>query len=708
MNDLSLLPTQPKILVVDDDVPYRFLVTTPLVQAGFEVIEAANGSECLEQLKQVSPDVIIMDILMPGMNGYEACEAIRSVEAHKHIPILMMTGGGADDDAAVEAAYQAGATDFISKPFNYNLLVHRIRYMVRSGNTTNALVKSQACLAEAQQLAKLGYWELNPQTHKITWSHSLLDILKVKKEQVVDSFDFLLKRIPEEDRKLVEMWYGDACEHVVSKGITHRIETDDHQMRYIYQYIKSSHNADGDLIELHGTLQDVTDMHSAQERIRNLAFFDTLTGLPNRTHFNEILAQTLKHAVRQQRQGALLFIDLDNFKRINDTFGHHSGDQLLAAVTARINACLRASDLIAVKGQEVQCARLGGDEFTILLPELNKPENAAIIARRILDALATPFTLESNDVVITPSIGITVFPDDAQEAEECLRNADIAMYYAKRKGRNGFCFYDKGMNEEATRRMEIESALRTALEKNEFSLVYQPQIDVDKEKMLGVEALIRWHSHELGFVPPDQFISVAEETGMIIPIGDWVLYEACNQASEWLAEGIELERIAVNISMCQFAQANFVEKVANILKQTELPAHKLELEMTESLLMSQADDAVRLLQELKALGISLSIDDFGTGYSSLAYLKQFPIDHLKIDKTFIDEVNNDHSNATIVRAVIAMATNMELRVTAEGVETDDQLAFLKAQQCSEAQGYYFSKPLPPHEIPAFSKNGLAA
>lgn len=703
MNDLTVLPEQAKILVVDDDLSYRFLVTTPLAQAGFNIIEADNGVECMDKLSAESPDVIIMDVLMPQMNGYEACEAIRKIEAYQHIPILMMTGGGADDDDAVEAAYQAGATDFISKPFNYNLLVHRIRYMVRSGNATNALVKSQACLAEAQQLAKLAYWELNPQTHKITWSHSLLDILKVDDQEVIGQFDFLLSRIPEEDRKLVEMWFNDACEQVVSKGITHRIKTDDQKMRYIYQYIKSSHNAAGELVELHGTLQDVTEMHEAQERIRNLAFFDTLTGLPNRTYFNEILAQTLRLAARQQRQGALLFIDLDNFKRINDTFGHHSGDQLLAAVTARINSCLRASDLLAAKDQAIQCARLGGDEFTILLPELNKAESAAIVARRILNALATPFSLESNDVVITPSIGITVFPDDAQEAEECLRNADIAMYYAKRKGRNGFCFFNKEMNEEASNRMKLESTLRSALAKDEFTLVYQPQIDVENGKMHGVEALIRWHSEELGFVPPDQFISVAEETGMIIEIGDWVLNEACRQASAWLAEGVDLSRMAVNISTRQFAQANFAEKVAQILEETGLAASKLELEMTESLLMSQAEDAVCMLQALKALGVGLSIDDFGTGYSSLAYLRQFPIDHLKIDKTFIDEVNQDHSNASIVRAVIAMATNMDLRVTAEGVETSDQLDFLKEQLCTEAQGYYFSKPLPPQEIPAFTK-----
>lgn len=442
----------------------------------------------------------------------------------------------------------------------------------------------------------------------------------------------------------------------------------------------------------------------AEERIRQLAYFDEVTSLPNRAFFKERLSQAIGLARRNNHSLALMFLDLDNFKRVNDTLGHSIGDLLLIEVAKRLVLSLRASDCIAV-GHPVKAdeslARFGGDEFTLLLPEIRTSQDAGLVAQRILNALAQPVNLAGHDIIVSGSIGIAVYPEDGQDAEALLKNADMAMYFAKRGSGDSFRFFTESMNVAALKRLTMEKHLRQALMLNEMSLHYQPQVDMSSGTISGVEALLRWNNYELGLVSPVEFIPLAEETNLIVPIGEWVLRTACTQAKAWQDEGVFLPRVAVNVSVRQFAQAGFPAQVKRILVETGLEPSALELEITESVLMKDGDMAMTTLRELKDLGVQLAIDDFGTGYSSLAYLKQFPIDRLKIDRTFVCALSTDEQDRAIASAVISLAENMKLSVTAEGVETENQFDFLKSRNCSEAQGYYLSRPLPIEEISKF-------
>jgi len=692
-----------KLLIVDDDLTLSFLVSEALEGAGFKVVDVNNGEDCLDNINSINPDIILLDVLMPGIDGYEVCKKIRQKEKFKHTPILMMTG--MDDDASVQSAFHAGATDFVAKPFNMDLLLQRVLYIARNGNVTKALVNSERRLEQAQQLAKLAYWEWNARTGAVYWSNSINNILEINPKDMSQNFQMLLNRVGDSDKELVQNWIQDAIGGNIRSSITHAATTTMGEVIHLHQQLKPDYDADGKLQHLYGSLLDVTEMHQAQNEIRKLAYYDVLTGLPNRVYFKDLLKRAVDNIRRYDRLGALLFIDLDNFKRINDTMGHHIGDLLLNNVAEAIQSVLRSTDVFACDANSSQksIARLAGDEFTLILSEINQPEDAGIVAERLLARLKQPFEIEGNEVSVSASIGIAIIPQDGQSSEEYLRNSDIAMYTAKSEGKNTFKFFDQAMNLKAKHRMKMENALRNALDNNEFTLLYQPQIEIETGEMHGVEALIRWHSKELGFVPPLDFIPLAEETGMIIPIGNWVLKEACHQAKAWLDIGVQLKRVAVNVSTRQFSQMGFDQVVQRTLNEADLPAHFLELEMTESLLMKQSDKAITMLNKLKQVGVGLSIDDFGTGYSSLAYLKQFPIDHIKIDKAFIDNVNADQSNAAIVKAVIAMASSMSLRVTAEGVENFEQLDFLRARLCTEAQGYYFSRPVDPAGVEDFAK-----
>lgn len=442
----------------------------------------------------------------------------------------------------------------------------------------------------------------------------------------------------------------------------------------------------------------------AEERIRQLAYYDSVTGLPNRSFFKERLAHSLSTARRHQHPVAVMFMDLDNFKRINDTLGHSFGDLLLVEVAKRLTIGLRATDSIAM-GHRLHTtdslARFGGDEFTILLPEISKAEDAGLVAQRILDALVKPMQLAGHDINVSASIGIAVFPEDGQGAETLLKNADMAMYFAKQESGATFRFFTESLNKSAMKRLNIEKQLRRALERDEFTLHYQPQVEVTSGTISGVEALLRWTNAELGPLSPAEFIPVAEATNLIVPIGEWVMRTACAQAKAWQDAGVIMPRVAVNVSVQQFAQPGFPAQVAGILRETGLNPAALEIEITESVLMKDGNMATATLQELKALGVQLAIDDFGTGYSSLAYLKNFPIDRLKIDRAFVFALNTDVNDRAIASAVISLAENMHLSVTAEGVENEGQLNFLKSRNCDEAQGYYLSRPLPAEKVPRF-------
>jgi diguanylate cyclase (GGDEF)-like protein len=442
--------------------------------------------------------------------------------------------------------------------------------------------------------------------------------------------------------------------------------------------------------------REFEQVQQTQNQLDYLAHYDSLTGLPNRDLLTDRVRQALTHARRINAIVAVLFVDLDHFKNINDSLGHSAGDELLQAVAKRMNACVRDGDTVA---------RLGGDEFIILLPTVNAVEDAAIVAAKVLLELAPAFQLHGHKTFSSASIGISIFPDDTLEMEDLLRNADTAMYHAKTLGRNNYQFFTRAMNESVQQRMNLERLLRQALHNNELHLVYQPQIDTRNGSIVGAEALLRWKNSELGVVPPSAFIPLAEDTGLILPIGEWVLRTACAQAKRWADEGLGALRVAVNVSSRQVRQPEFAVLVTGILADTGLPPALLELEITESILMQDVTATVATLQELKTFGVRFSIDDFGTGYSSLSYLKCLPIDILKIDQSFVRDIASDPNDAAIVSAITAMAQSLNLKVIAEGVETGEQLEFLRARYCYMAQGYFFSKPVPAADFAAFCRAG---
>lgn len=434
---------------------------------------------------------------------------------------------------------------------------------------------------------------------------------------------------------------------------------------------------------------DITQRKVAEERLQYLVHHDSLTDLPNRLLFMDRLSQAMARVRWHNRLVAILFLDLDRFKRINDTLGHDVGDQLLKVVAERLRACIRTGDTVA---------RMGGDEFTIILSDVAQVEDVPRVAQKIIDAISRPFSLMGQELFITVSMGISLFPNDGQDAQTLVKNADVAMYRAKEQGRNHYQHYSPAMNVRTLERLALENNLRHALERKELLLHYQPRVDLETGRITGVEALLRWQYPDLGLIPPSQFIPLAEETGLIIPIGEWVLRTACIQNKLWQSMGFFPMRVAVNLSARQFQQRSLVETISHVIKETGLDPHYLELELTEGLIMKNAELTITTLRDLHEMGIQVSIDDFGTGYSSLSYLRRFPIHALKIDQSFVRDITTDPDDTVIVTAIILLAHSLKLKVIAEGVETQEQLDFLRSLKCHEMQGYLFSRPLPAEEM----------
>ncbi|MEW6313352.1 MAG: EAL domain-containing protein [Pseudomonadota bacterium] len=444
----------------------------------------------------------------------------------------------------------------------------------------------------------------------------------------------------------------------------------------------------GSITHFIAIFSDITERKATEEKLRHMAQHDFLTNLPNRILLFDRLLQAIAQAERHGTQVALMFLDLDRFKNINDSLGHEVGDQLLLQVSQRLQNCVRSSDTIS---------RQGGDEFLIMLPEIENAEAAAHVASKLLESMSMPFHIGDSEIHLTISIGISIYPDDGKDITTLIKQADTAMYHAKENGRDNYQFFAQEMTVRATERLSLESKLRRALERGEFLLHYQPQVDIPSGHIIGVEALIRWSHPEMGMISPARFIPVAEDSGLIVPIGEWVMHEACRQNRAWQDAGLPKLSVSVNLSALQFRNKNLPRTVTHALEQAQLDPSCLELEITESIIMQGAEKTISALQELKNMGIKLSIDDFGTGYSSLNYLRRFPIDRLKIDQSFIRDITHNPDDAAIIRAIISLGKSLKLKIIAEGVETREQLAFLQNHDCDELQGYYFSRPLPAEE-----------
>ena len=594
MSGTKTIRHKAKILVVDDDQNVRMLARQCLEAEDMVVVEASNGFEAIDAFVRERPDLVFLDVEMPGMTGLEACERIREIPQGESIPIMIVTGS--DDRSSIDKGFEAGATQYKTKPVNWSLLGRDVQYMLRASSAFNSLKRQE-------------------------------------------------------------------------------------------------------------------------DRLRYLAYYDPLTSLPNRRSFNEQLGRLLKRSRRHSTTAALLFIDLDHFKRINDSIGHARGDSLLVEIAKRLTMELREEDAInyfsdanaeQAAGTEgvTEIARLGGDEFTVVLSDVSDVSDIEKVARRILHRLSEPIALQSHNPVVTPSIGIALYPQDGNDADTLIRNADTAMYVAKAEGRACYRFYDEEMNSRAVEQLKLEEELREAMRNDELELRYQPQVNSQSGEVVSLEALVRWKHPTRGMVSPQEFIPVAESTGQIIELGEWVMSEVSRHCQYWGALGLEAFRICVNISPLQFNQRNHAEWVHEFLEASGLSPDRLELELTESAIMTDAETNIEKLRTLKALGLDLAVDDFGTGYSSLSYLKRFPIDTLKIDHSFVSDMDTP-DGAAIVDAIVALAQTLNLRVVAEGIETETQLAYLASKSCDLLQGFYFSRPIYPEDVPALLKENFS-
>ena len=714
------------VLVADDDPVMRLLMLEMLAQVGLDAIEAEDGRQAVQLARERRPDLILMDVEMPHMDGFAACRAIRREEAGGAlVPIVMVTGG--DDVEAVTSAYEAGATDFVSKPINWPILGHRVLYVLRA---SDAIARLR--IADAQNRAVLAaipdtffrmdrdgfYLDYEPGHERPGQARALLEApgagrlsleRPARPANVDDNAPFSSERCI--GRHISEVLPAPIAARVLDKlGEVLRTQ----EIRSVeYELIRfgTAQHFEARLVatgpsEVLGLVRDISERKRTEEQIRRLAYCDSLTGIPNRQAFLENLERELQRSKIGNKKFAVLFMDLDAFKRINDTLGHNVGDHLLKIVSERLRETIRPSDLVS-RGEALpgdgpaessystpgtNLARLGGDEFTILIPDLERVEHALNVAHRVKEAMRRPFLIEGNEIFVTASIGISLFPEDGDDSSSLLKYADTAMYHAKNCGKNNAKLYSSSLTMQIMSHVKLEVGLRRALQNDELYLLYQPQLDVRSSEIVGVEALVRWRHPERGVISPTEFIPLAEETGLIVPIGEWVLRTACNQARAWQRHDRRALRMAVNLSAKQFKDENLSQIVLSALDETGLDPKLLELELTEGTLMDDAKATLSTLERLRAIGVYLSIDDFGTGYSSMNYLKRFDVRALKIDRSFICGLPQDSENAAITRAIIAMAHGLKMAVVAEGVETDEQLVLLEEYGCDMVQGYFLGRP----------------
>lgn len=697
--------TSPLVLVVDDEDLVRMFVREALELARFDVCEASNGKRALEQFECRRPDLIIMDVVMPVMDGFATCAKLRESVEGSRVPILIMTA--LDDADSIAHAYEHGATDFITKPMNATILGHRVRYMLRGSVTLNALLRSEARLGLAQRIAKIGDWEWHPFTDHFSASPELCRLMGIRQQDFGGTKEAFLHAVHQEDRERVDQALTLILKERKPCDMDHRIMLPNGDEFTVNLQAEGVFDDQLKAPTIVGTAQDISERKRSEREIHRLAYYDSLTGLPNRVLFKDRVTQALAHARRYQSTLAVLFLDLDRFKVINDTLGHTVGDLLLKQVADRLSDSIRHSDSVGrsvEKDETHELARLGGDEFTLLLTNIRAAQDARTVARRILDALARSFLIDGHEISVTVSVGIAIFPTDGDSVDLLLKSSDVAMYHAKEQGRNNAQFFSAAMNALATERLKMENDLRKALERHELIVYYQPQVDIRTNRIVGAEALVRWRHPQRGMLLPAVFLPVAIETGMIQKVDDEVLLMACRQNKAWQDAGYSPIRVSVNVSNLFFHGASLTNAVARALGETQLNPIYLELELTESITMRNVETSITMLLELRAMGVRLSLDDFGTGYSSLSHLQRFPLNMLKIDQSFTRDVTSNSANASITRAIISLAHSMNLFVLAEGVETDEQLTLLHKQGCDEVQGHYFGRPMSAEEFaPLFSR-----
>lgn len=683
---------QHRILVVDDDPTIRMTLQKVLSDTGMQVFVAKDGLEGFQRFCEVNPDLVVTDLQMPNKSGYQLCTDIRNSENGKVLPVLVMTGS--EDFTAVERSYEYGATDFISKPLNYRLMVNRIRYILRSHTMFLAWQRSQ------HKLQSLGKIVDNSSSEVYFIDLDSFAIVEANSGAIRNSgysageiaqmnIDDLLRGGSPSYQPMVE-----ARTQLLEKGIEryhllYEITRKDGSLYPIEGNIYLSE--EGNIRQLVCIFEDITQKEKDEQRIRKLAFYDGLTSLPNRELFVEHYQLAISLAQRHNQRVGLLFVDLDNFKHVNDTLGHKAGDELITKVGELLSRTVRESDFVSFFSP-FSVARFGGDEFAIMLPALNTVEDAILVAERIIRALARPVELRGREVVTAASIGIVLAPDHGDDPGKLLQRADIAMYQAKRMGKSIYQVFDEGMYSDGLARLELENDLRRAVEKSELTLNFQPKFDVGTRAVCGFESLLRWR-RKGEVVPPAEFIEVAEESSLIWDVGRWVIRETISEVASWELTDDDKITFAINLSNKQFDDPELFDFIKDTLEQFDLPAWRIQFEITETVFMSDLKLIAGILDQIRELGCTIALDDFGTGYSSLSYLTRFPIDVLKIDRSFVSQINHGNNN-TIISAIVALSTQLNLEVVAEGVETDEQLAYIRQLGVKELQGFIWGKPLP--------------
>ena len=696
--------SQPKVLLVDDDEVNLLLTSIALRERGFAVTEATSGEAAILMLAHWLPDVVVLDALMPGMDGFQTCRVLRGLPGIEALPVLMLTG--LDDDASITRAYEAGATDFFVKSTQWSLLAGRLRYLLRASRTRIELERSKAKLARAQDLARMGSFDWRRSQGALVLSVEGLRVLGKGPGEAM-GFRALMRLLPAEERAGFFTMLHDVLAHCSVLATDVPVLLTDGRQRIVHTEAEPEFDEHGSLVGYTGIVQDVTDRRVAEDKIRHLANFDTLTGLPNRRQLIWRTERALEHARRLGHQVGVLLIDLDRFKLINDTLGHGAGDELLMEVSRRLRSCVRHSDQVMESSLESMgsrshrtleaVGRYGGDEFVALLPEVVDEHDAERVASRVLEQMREPIFVGGQECFVTASVGIALFPRDGTSVADLMRNSDVAMYAVKAQGRNAASLYRPQLAGKGREKLELESALHKALERGELVLHYQPKIDVRGARMVGAEALMRWNRNGV-LVAPAEFIPLAEETGLIVPMSEWAIREAARQARIWQDSFGFADSIAVNMPNRLFERTDLVEHIHQAVTMYGVPHHAIELEITETGLMKDLQNVIPSLHRLNEIGVEISIDDFGTGYSSLAYLTTLPISELKIDRSFVRDLGLTPQSSAVVTAIIALARSLGLRVIAEGVENLRQMEVLHRLGCVVMQGFLFSRPQPPEAI----------
>ncbi|MDR5171110.1 EAL domain-containing protein [Methylobacillus flagellatus] len=711
--------SRPNVLIVDDNERLAQSLQQLLQLHGYNAEMCSSGEDALQLVMDIKFDLMLLDLSMPDMNGFDV---LTELATHTAPPPVIVISGTKTLNAAIEAM-RLGAYDFLRKPYQPEELLHTIENAIEKSRLETQNRSIHARLEESENLYRYLVnsspdiiYTLDDSGRFTFINHRVETLLGYRRESLIG-------------KHYTEIIYSDDFDRAsyafnerrtgnrATRNIELRLKCKDRETEvrhFEINFITVVLNATGTYAGTHesgtpfsgtyGVARDISDRKKVEEVITRQAYHDTLTGLPNRALFKDRLNVALNHAKRNQQQLAIMFLDLDRFKWVNDTLGHFYGDELLKHVAQRLSGCLRAQDTLA---------RMGGDEFTLLLHDLQQPDDASLVAAKIVEELKRPFLLDEREIFISSSIGIALYPDHGDSIETLIKSADIAMYHVKWRGKNGYQYYEASMNAMFHKKLSMENELRRAIEKKQIILHYQPQVDVETRKIIGLEALARWHHPELGIISPTEFIPLAEETGLIFSLSEMLLAEACQQMQSWEEAGLLSFRLAINISPQLVEEENFVAKTLNYIQAQHLKPEFFEIEITENLLVRDLENTVAKLKALGKQGIKIALDDFGTCYSSLSYLRQFPIHNIKIDKSFVGDINTHNESVPIITAISGIAKGFKLDLIAEGVETLQQMRTLHRMGCSKMQGYLFSKPLPAqnitkllkHQANLFQKNG---